>query len=117
VSDFHDITQAVRRFTAERNWEAFHSPKNLAMALSGEAGELVSIFQWLTEEQSATLSEEKKVAAADEIADVQMYLVALADSLDIDIASAVSAKMVKNALKYPVDQFYGSARKYNEAAD
>ncbi len=114
MSDLEQIRLAVRRFTAEREWEPFHSPKNLAMALAGEAGELVSLFQWLSEPESRRMPPERLADAADEIADVQMYLVALADQLGIDIADAVSAKMLKNARKYPADQFRGSARKYDE---
>jgi len=115
VSDFDQIRRAVRRFTEERNWDQFHSPKNLAMALSGEAGELVSIFQWMTEEESKELNPIKLSEAADEIADVQLYLVALADKLDIDIGQAVERKMLKNAIKSPPQAFYGSSRKYNES--
>ncbi|WP_254914580.1 MULTISPECIES: nucleotide pyrophosphohydrolase [unclassified Pigmentiphaga] len=115
MSDFDKIRRTVRRFTEERNWDQFHSPKNLAMALSGEAGELVSIFQWMTEEESKELNPIKLSEAADEIADVQLYLIALADKLDIDIGQAVERKMVKNAIKYPPRAFYGSARKYNES--
>lgn len=114
MSDLENIKLAVRAFTAERDWQPFHSPKNLAMALSGEAGELVSLFQWLTETESRHLAPARLADAADEIADVQMYLVALADQLGIDIADAVSNKMVKNAQKYPADRFAGSARKYND---
>ncbi|WP_296467762.1 nucleotide pyrophosphohydrolase [Pigmentiphaga sp.] len=114
MSDFAKIKHAIRRFASERNWDQFHSPKNLAMALSGEAGELVSIFQWMTEEESKELNPIKLSEAADEIADVQLYLVALADKLDIDIAQAVERKMLKNAMKYPREASYGSARKYDE---
>lgn len=114
MSDLEQIKLAVRAFTAERDWQPFHSPKNLAMALSGEAGELVSLFQWLTEDESRKMRPQQLADAADEIADVQMYLVALADQLGIDIAAAVSSKMVKNAEKYPADRFAGSARKYND---
>ncbi|WP_313372006.1 nucleotide pyrophosphohydrolase [Achromobacter animicus] len=114
MSDLEAIRLAVRRFTAEREWQQFHSPKNLAMALAGETGELVSLFQWLDEDESRNLPAARLADAADEIADVQMYLVALADQLGIDIAHAVAGKMVKNANKYPADAFRRSARKYNE---
>ncbi|MDX3988397.1 MAG: nucleotide pyrophosphohydrolase [Achromobacter sp.] len=114
MSDLQDIKLALRAFTAERAWQPFHSPKNLAMALSGEAGELVALFQWLTEGQSREMTPAQLAHAADEIADVQMYLVALADQLGIDIADAVARKMVKNAEKYPADRFAGSARKYDD---
>ncbi len=114
MSDLEAIRLAVRQFTAEREWQQFHSPKNLAMALAGETGELVSLFQWLDEDESRHLPAARLADAADEIADVQMYLVALADQLGIDIAQAVAGKMVKNAQKYPADAFRRSARKYNE---
>ncbi|MGS1109273.1 nucleotide pyrophosphohydrolase [Achromobacter anxifer] len=114
MSDLEQIRLAVRRFTEEREWQPFHTPKNLAMALAGEAGELVSLFQWLSEAESRTMAPEKLADVADEIADVQMYLVALADQLGIDIADAVAGKMVKNARKYPADRFRGSARKYDD---
>ncbi|OZI77949.1 nucleotide pyrophosphohydrolase [Bordetella genomosp. 12] len=114
MSELEAIKQALREFAAERQWQPFHSPKNLAMALSGEAGELAAVFQWLTEAQSRALDARQREAALDEIADVQMYLVALADQLDVDIAQAVQRKMAKNALKYPAQAFRGSARKYNE---
>jgi len=116
MSEFDSIKEAVRRFTAEREWQQFHSPKNLSMALAGEAGELVAVFQWLTEDASRSLTPQQRQQATDEIADVQLYLVALADQLGIDIPSAVQAKMRKNAAKYPASQFRGSARKYDEPA-
>ncbi|EHK68180.1 nucleotide pyrophosphohydrolase [Achromobacter arsenitoxydans] len=114
MSDLQEIKLALRQFTAEREWQQFHSPKNLAMALAGETGELVALFQWLSEEQSRNLPAERLADAADEIADVQMYLVALADQLGVDIAQAVAQKMVKNAGKYPADRFRRSARKYDD---
>ena len=117
MSDLEQIKLDVRRFTAERDWQQFHSPKNLAMALAGEAGELLAVFQWLSEDASRKLPAQGLADAADEIADVQMYLVALADQLGIDIAAAVSDKMARNARKYPADRFRGSARKYNDPPD
>jgi NTP pyrophosphatase (non-canonical NTP hydrolase) len=114
MSEFEEIKASVTRFAEARDWGKFHSPKNLAMALSVEAAELVEIFQWLTEEQSAQLSCEELARVADEIADVQVYLVRLADRLRIDIPDAVAEKMQKNELKYPADKVRGSARKYSE---
>jgi len=102
-----------RAFVAERDWDQFHTPKNLAMALSGEVGELLEHFQWLTPEQSANLPEETKSAVEQEIADVQIYLAALADQLGIEIGTAVERKMAVNTAKYPADQVRGSARKYS----
>jgi dCTP diphosphatase len=109
--DIAALQQALRRFAAERDWEQFHSPKNLAMALSVEAAELVEIFQWLTEVESADLDADTRAAVADEIADVQIYLARLADRLDIDIPKAVDDKLAGNARKYPAEQVRGSAAK------
>jgi NTP pyrophosphatase (non-canonical NTP hydrolase) len=117
MSDFQTIQHALRRFTEERDWAQFHSPKNLAMALAGETGELVAIFQWLSESQSATPDADTRQAIREEIADVQMYLLMLADKLDIDVAQAVADKMVVNARKYPAPAFAGSARKYDKPED
>lgn len=114
MSDLEDIKLKARDFADQRDWGQFHSPKNLVMALGVEAAELIEIFQWLTEAQSNHLSEEARVRVADEIADVQVYLVRLADRLDIDIAAAVSLKMKKNEEKYPADLVRGSSRKYSE---
>lgn len=104
----------LRDFAEKREWTQFHSPKNLAMALSVEAAELLEHFQWLTEEQSANPEPARLVAIADEIADVQLYLIRLADRLNIDIAQAVVQKTQKNEEKYPVEKVRGSSRKYNE---
>lgn len=107
-----DLKSRLRAFSAERDWDQFHSPKNLAMALTVEAAELQEIFQWLTEAQSAALSASDKQRAADEIADVLLYLIRLADKLDIDIAQAALDKLAKNADKYPVELAKGRAEKY-----
>ncbi len=101
-SDLDSLTSEIRRFAIARNWEKFHSPKNLAMAIAGEAGELVAEFQWLTESDSAleSLSKEKLQAVAMEIADVQIYLLRLADVLNIDIEDAVTEKMKINESRF-----------------
>jgi dCTP diphosphatase len=96
-----ELQQQLRRFAEERNWERFHSPKNLSMALSVEAAELLEHFQWLTEEQSASLGSPERDDVAAEIADIQIYLAMLADKLGIDIENAISAKLESNAAKYP----------------
>lgn len=114
MKDIEAIRQRVATFAKERNWEQFHSPKNLAMALSVEAAELLEHFQWLTEAESRDLDETARAAVSDEIADVQVYLVRIADQLGIDILTAVANKMEKNAEKYPADKVYGSAKKYTE---
>jgi NTP pyrophosphatase (non-canonical NTP hydrolase) len=108
------ISKALEAFAAERDWQQFHSPKNLAMALSVETGELLEHFQWLTQAGSAALDAKTKVAVGKEIADVQVYLIRLADQLGIDIVSEVECKMAENATKYPADQVRGSAKKYTD---
>ena len=97
------LTEELRRFAGARDWERFHSPKNLAMALSVEAAELVELFQWQTEEESRAVKDDlvARSAAADEIADIVIYAVRIADKLGIDVGAAIEAKLVKNARKYP----------------
>lgn len=102
-----------RAFVADRDWEQFHSPKNLAMALAGEAGELLELFQWLSEDESRNLPEDARQAVAHEIADIQIYLASLSDRLGIDIGPAVTEKMKLNAEKYPADLARGTALKYS----
>jgi NTP pyrophosphatase (non-canonical NTP hydrolase) len=114
MGELEDLRDKLRAFTAERDWDQFHSPKNLSMALAGEAAELLEIFQWLTEAQSRELPPEARAAASEEIADVLLYLVRLADQLGIDPADAAARKLVENAKKYPVEKARGSARKYTE---
>lgn len=114
MNNFEVLRKKIADFAAARDWDQFHSPKNLSMALSVEAAELVEIFQWLTEAQSGDLDKEKTQAVADEIADVQIYLIRLADKLGIDILAAVETKIAKNDEKYPVDKVKGSSKKYSE---
>ena len=111
------LRQRLRNFTAERDWDQFHSPKNLAMALIGEAGELVEHFQWLTEAESAGLAAEKLEEVKLELADILIYLVRLADKLDIDLVQAAERKMTLNERKYPADRVRGDARKYTAYQD
>ena len=108
-----ELRDAMRRFAAERAWERFHTPKNLAMALSGEAGELIEHFQWLTAEQSASLPAPVLEEVALEMADVLLYLVRLGDVLDIDLAEAARRKIAINAGRYPAEQVRGRAVKYD----
>ncbi len=108
------LQESLRQFARERDWDQFHSPKNLAMALTAEAGELLEHFQWLTEQQSRTLDPAKLEQVADEIADVQIYLARLADKLNVSIAEAVTRKVRLNEQKYPADKVRGSAKKYSE---
>ena len=112
--DLAALRDRLRAFAQARDWDQFHSPKNLAMALVAEAGELVEHFQWLTEAQSAALAADRKAAIADELADVLLYLVRLADKLDVDLAAAAHAKIARNEAKYPAALVKGSARKYSE---
>ena len=106
------LQAALRDFAAQRDWDQFHSPKNLAAALSVEAAELLEIFQWLTEEQSATLGTERSHAAREEIADVFLYLLRIADRLGVDLIAAAEEKLVRNAEKYPVERSRGRSDKY-----
>ncbi|MGK0546092.1 nucleotide pyrophosphohydrolase [Halomonas cupida] len=114
---FKQLRDAMDQFATERDWDQFHSPKNLAMALTVEAAELQECFQWLTEAQSRELDEQQLASVRDEIADVQLYLIRLAGKLDVDIEAACRAKMEKNAEKYPADQVKGSAKKYTHYQD
>jgi len=108
------LRDALRQFSAERDWDQFHTPKNLAIALSVEASELLEHFQWLTAEQSQMLDAEKLGRVREEMADVLLYLVRLADRLDVDLLAAALDKMVLNAEKYPADKAKGSSRKYTD---
>ena len=108
-----ELRDAMRRFAAERAWERFHTPKNLAMALSGEAGELIEHFQWLTAEESASLPAPVREEVALELADVLLYLVRLGDVLGIDLAEAARRKIAINAQRYPVERVRGRAVKYD----
>lgn len=114
MTDLDRLRDALRAFTAERDWKQFHSPKNLAMALSVEAAELLEVFQWMTEQDSRNLDAAAKAAAREEVADVLLYLLRLCDELGIDPIAAAHDKMNANARKYPVDKARGSSRKYTE---
>jgi len=107
------LRDALRDFAAARDWQQFHTPKNLAMALIGEAAEVIEHFQWLTPEASTALAAEDQRAVAHELADVLLYLVRLADVLDIDLPAAAREKLAINGERYPVAKAYGRADKYN----
>ena len=109
-----ELAARLHVFAVERDWEQFHSPKNLAMALSGEVAEIAEHFQWLTEAQSRELDAAKSDEVATELADALIYLVRLADQLGIDLHEATEKKLVRNAEKYPAERVRGSARKYTE---
>lgn len=111
--DLAGIRQQLRAFARERDWEQFHSPKNLAMALSVEAAELLEIFQWMTEDQSRTLDGERRSAVESEVADVLLYLIQLADRLDIDLLQAAEKKMRSNAVRYPAERARGRSDKHD----
>ena len=111
LSQLRDL---LREFAAERDWDQFHNPKNLAMAVAGEAGELVEHFQWLTFEQAANLPRATREEVALECADVLLFLLRLCDKLDIDLAAAAEKKLALNAKKYPVEKSRGRATKYTK---
>ncbi len=99
----------MREFVAERQWEKFHTPRNLAVSVAVEAGELLELFQWLSEDAvNARLGDGAfRQAVADEMSDVLMYIISLANRLDIDLSAAAEAKMIRNRMKYPVEKFRG----------
>jgi len=109
-----ELMKKLRLFANEREWEQFHSPKNLSMALAVETAEIMEHFQWLTEEQSRNLDQKTLEKVKDEIADTQIYLARLAEQLGIDPIAAANDKLIKNADKYPVEKARGSAKKYTE---
>jgi NTP pyrophosphatase (non-canonical NTP hydrolase) len=113
-SDLVQLRDLVRSFVDERDWDQFHTPKNLASALSVEAAELLEHFQWLQHGRLEELGPDKLVEVRHEMADVLVYLVRLADKLDVDLFAAVQEKMVLNREKYPAEQVRGDARKYYE---
>ena len=114
AADLAELRERVRHFVTQRDWDQFHSPKNLAMALTVEVSELLEVFQWLTEDESRNLGAEGKAAAADEVADVLIYLLQISHQLGIDPVAAASAKLEKNAHKYPVEKSRGNNKKYTE---
>jgi len=114
MTDLDGLRDSLRAFTVARDWDQFHSPKNLAMALAVEAAELLEVFQWVTEADSRNLDAAARAAASDEIADVLLYLILLCDGLGIEPLAAAERKMIANAQKYPVDKARGTSKKYDE---
>lgn len=114
MNEFENLKLRLRKFADERDWNQFHSPKNLSMALIVEAAELVEHFQWLTEDQSVSLEPKKLQEVETELADIQLYLIRLADKLNIDLLDAANKKIVINNEKYPADKVRGSSKKYTE---
>lgn len=111
------LNQRLLTFAQERDWEQFHSPKNLVMALAGECGELLEHFQWLSEEQSASLTREKKRDVALEMADILIYLIRLSERLDLDLLAAAKEKIAINERRYPAGKVRGDARRASEYED
>ena len=114
VDDLEALRRRLAAFAAERDWDQFHAPKNLAMALIAECAELVEHFQWLTGEQSAALTPAKKAAVRLELADILIYLVRIADKLDIDLVAAAADKIAINEVRYPAEIVHGDARRASE---
>ena len=117
MSDLRQLRDLVRQFVDERDWDQFHTPKNLAAALTVEAAELLEHFQWLQTGRVDELGPDKLVEVRHEMADVLVYLVRIADKLDVDLVQAVQDKMVLNRAKYPAELVRGDARKYYEYKD
>ena len=113
-TELESIKLRLREFAKERDWDQFHSPKNFSMAMIVECAELVEHFQWLTDEQSKNLSADTLDEVSLEMADIMIYLIRLADKLDVDLLETVNRKMKLNAEKYPVDKAKGLATKYNK---
>ena len=113
-TNLNTLKQRLREFAETRDWDQFHSPKNLTMALSAEVAEIIEHFQWLTEDQSKSLPKDKLEEVETELADTLIYLIRLADKLDIDLLDAANKKLIQNEEKYPADKVRGSAKKYTE---
>lgn len=111
------LNQRLKEFAQTRNWEQFHNPKNLAMALIAECAELVEHFQWLTPEQSIDLKPDRHEAVAMELADILIYLIRFAERVDVDLIDAVERKIAINEARYPVERVYGDARRAEEYDD
>lgn len=114
MMEIESLTAQIREFAAKRDWEQFHSPKNLSCALVVEAAELLELFQWMKEDDSRQIEGKSLARVKEEIADCQIYLLRLSDVLGISIPTVVKAKMEKNEARYPVDKAKGSSKKYNE---
>jgi NTP pyrophosphatase (non-canonical NTP hydrolase) len=108
------LRDSLRRFAEERDWDQYHSPKNLAAALCVEAAELLEHFQWLSEDASKSLSSDQLARVSEELADVLNYLIRLADKLNVDLLAVATNKIALNARKYPIDKARGSSRKYTD---
>ena len=114
MNELEALRIRISNFAKERDWDQFHSPKNLSMALIVEAGELVEHFQWIKQSESRELSKQKLEQVGEELADILVYLIRIADQLGIDLMAATNRKIESNAAKYPADKVRGSSRKYTE---
>ncbi|MEZ5500853.1 MAG: nucleotide pyrophosphohydrolase [Steroidobacteraceae bacterium] len=114
MDELSELKRKLREFAEARDWEKFHNPKNLAMALAAECGELLEIFQWRSGEESGQLDVEMRHRVEDELADILIYLVRMADRTDIDLLAAAHAKMKRNESRYPAERVRGQALKYDE---
>ncbi len=114
TNQFEELRDLVQKFVAERDWDKFHTPKNLAVSLCVEAAELLEPFQWLNTGEEHEISSAKRDQIRHEMADVLIYLIRLADKLEVDLPSAVREKISLNQAKYPAEKVHGDARKYDE---
>jgi len=117
INSLESLRERLREFAKVRDWDQYHTPKNLSMALIGEAAELIEHFQWVDGDQSHVLAEKTRQSVEEELADILIYLVRISDKLDIDLYDAVERKLEINEMKYPADKVRGSAKKYTEYED
>ena len=117
IMNISEIQNQLKKFAIERDWEQFHTPKNLAMALSVEASELVEIFQWLNVEESNSPDQRQIEKINNEVADIAMYLLRFCSVLGIDLEKAIERKLERNTEKYPVNLSKGNAKKYNQRGE
>ena len=115
--NLNKIEQRIQKFSDDRNWESFHNPKNLVMALNGEVGELNEIFQWLDFEESMNLPDDVLEHTKEEVADIAIYLLRICMKLDINLEDAILNKMTKNEAKYPVESSMGGSKKYSKSRE
>ena len=115
--NIEQIKQRIQKFSDDRNWDSFHNPKNLVMALNGEVGELNEIFQWLDFEESLNLPDDVLAHTKEEVADIAIYLLRICMKLDINLEDAILNKMTKNEAKYPVESSMGASKKYSKSRE
>ena len=115
--NIEQIKQRIQKFSDDRNWDSFHNPKNLVMALNGEVGELNEIFQWLDFEESLNFPDDVLEHTKEEVADIAIYLLRICMKLDINLEDAILNKMTKNEAKYPVESSMGASKKYSKSRE